>query len=353
MEKKYGDKLFLAFLICSLLLLIKLFWAYFSVIVLALLISSVFYPMYSRVKHLFRGREQAASFFMILLIFLILVIPVGWFVGTLSNEAFDLYNRTSDHVSLEQVKHILENNPVWAERFQKLGKITGLDITPDAIEQFVSTVGKKLGLFLYSQLSAVASNLFSLVVNFFLMIFAMYCFFRDGQRLKDYVFQLLPIPDEQIKKLADKFQEMGKAIIVGNSLSGIIQGIFGGLGFFLFGLGSPFLWGTVISFMAFLPIIGASAVFIPAAAIVMLQGKVGLGVAFLLYNLLYSSAVEYLIKPRMIGQGMKMSSILVFIGILGGLRLFGILGIIYGPLIITIFLTLAEIYRLEYKEKLA
>jgi predicted PurR-regulated permease PerM len=182
------------------------------------------------------------------------------------------------------------------------------------------------------------------------MMLTIFYLFRDGPRLKDYLVQLMPVPKEQLEKLVSKFQEMGKAIIVGNGMSGIIQGIFGGFGFFFFGLGSPFLWGTVIAFMAFLPIVGATAVFIPATIIIMFQGNTGLGLGYLIYNLCYSSTVEYLIKPKMIGKGMKMNSLLVFIGILGGLKLFGILGIIYGPLIMTVFLTLAEIYRLEYKE---
>jgi len=157
------------------------------------------------------------------------------------------------------------------------------------------------------------------------------------------------VPREQLEKIAYKFQEMAKAIIVGNGLSGIIQGIMGGLGFFIFGLGSPLLWGSVIAFMAFLPIIGASVVFVPATFILLVQGKINLAIGFFLYNLAYSSIMEYLIKPRIIGQEMKMNSILVFIGVLGRIKLFGIMGIIYGPLIITIFLTMAEIYRLEYK----
>ena len=102
--------------------------------------------------------------------------------------------------------------------------------------------------------------------------------------------------------------------------------------------------------MAFLPIVGATAVFVPATVIIMLSGNTGLALGYLIYNLSYSSIVEYLVKPKLIGKGMQMNSLLVFIGILGGLKLFGILGIIYGPLIMTIFLTLAEIYRLEYKK---
>jgi len=350
MEKQHGATLFLVFFICSLVLLLRLFWTYVSAIVLALLLASVFYPLYSWVKRVLRERDLLASLCMTLFILLILVIPVGWFIGTLSNEAFDFYQRSSNEVSLKHIQDIIENDPVWAERFEKLGKMTGLTITPETVEELASSIGKKIGLFLYSQIRSVASNLLSFLIHFFLMMMTIFYLFRDGLRLKDYLVQLMPVPKEQLEKVVSKFQEMGSAVIVGNGMSGIIQGIFGGFGFFFFGLGSPFLWGTVITFMAFLPIVGATAVFVPAAVFIMLTGNTGLGLGFLIYNLCYSSIVEYLVKPRLIGKGMQMNSLLVFIGILGGLKLFGILGIIYGPLIMTIFLTLAEIYRLEYKK---
>lgn len=349
--EKHDSKLFIVFLLCSLALLLKLLWTFVSAIVLALFITSVFYPIYFRIKTLFRGSEIPASLFMTFFILLVLVIPVWWFVGTLSNEAFQFYNNTRDAVSLSQIQKSLESDSGWAKQIRKLGEMTGLEVTPDTVEKLATFVGKKVGLFLYSQLSSMASNLLSFLLHFFLMMLTTYYLFRDGARLKEYIVQLVPVPKGQLEKLQNKFQEMGRAIIVGNGLSGIIQGVLGGLGFFIFGMNSPVLWGTVISFMAFLPILGASVVFVPAAVILMLQGKMGAGVAFLIYNLSYSSLVEYFVKPRLIGKGMQMNSLLVFIGIIGGITLFGILGIIYGPLIITVFLTLAEIYRLEYKEK--
>lgn len=349
--EKHGSKVFLIFLLCSLALLLKLLWTYISAIVLALLIASVFYPMYSRIKRLFRGGEILASLFMTFFILLALVIPLWWFVGTLSNEAFEFYTNTRDAVSLNQIQKSLESDSVWAQRIRKFGETIGVEVTPDTIQDLATSVGKRVGLFLYSQLSSLASNLLTFLLHFFLMMLTIYYLLRDGARLKDYIVQLLPVPKGQLEKLQNKFQEMGRAIIVGNGLSGIIQGILGGFGFFIFGMTSPLLWGTVISFMAFLPIVGASVVFIPAAVILMLQGKVGTGMAFLIYNISYSAVMEYLVKPRLIGRGMRMNSLLIFIGIIGGMTLFGILGLIYGPLIITIFLTLAEIYRLEYKEQ--
>ena len=353
MDKQHGAKVFLILLILSLILLLKLFWTYISAIVLALLIASVFYPVYFLLKRAFRNREPLTSLLLTVLILFILVVPVGWFVGTLSNEAFDLYKRTGNAVNLQHIEETLKNDPVWADRLRRLADFTGREITAADIEAFVSATGKRIGLFLYGQISSMATNVFSFLIHFFLMMLTIYYLFRDGPRLKDYMIQLLPVPREQLEKVADKFQEMGRAVFVGNGLSGIIQGLMGGFGFFLFGLNSPVLWGFVITFMAFLPIIGASVVFIPATAILLLQGEVGVAIGFLVYNLFYSSVVEYFVKPRLIGQGMKMNALLVFIGIIGGIKLFGILGIIYGPLIITIFLTLAEIYRLEYKEKAA
>ncbi|MEE9612989.1 MAG: AI-2E family transporter, partial [Desulfatiglandales bacterium] len=95
---------------------------------------------------------------------------------------------------------------------------------------------------------------------------------------------------------------------------------------------------------------GASVVFIPATITLYVQGEVGLAIGYLIYNACYSLIMEYVVKPRLIGKGMKMNPLLVFIGVLGGIKLFGVFGVIWGPLIMTIFLTLTEIYRLEYKE---
>jgi predicted PurR-regulated permease PerM len=351
MQKQLGSRFFIVFLLCSLALLLGLFWAYISAIVLALLIASVFYPIYSWVKQRLKNRETSASLFMTLFIFLVLIIPVSGFVTTLSNEAFEFYNTTRNTVSLQKIQEAMESDSIWIQRIKKIGNMVGIEFTPETLETLTASVGKKVGLFLYNQGRAMASNIFSLLVHFFLMMMTIYYLFRDGMRLKDYIGRLLPVPREQMEKVVDTFQEMGRAIIIGNGLSGAVQGVLGGFGFFFFGLTSPFLWGSVITFMAFLPVIGASVVFIPAAIILMLHGKVAMGIGFLIYNITYSSIIEYLIKPRVIGQGMQMNSLLVFIGIIGGIKLFGILGIIYGPLIITIFLTLAEIYRLEYKEQ--
>jgi len=351
MMNNASAKLFLIFLACSTLLLLRLFWSYFSAVFLGLLIASVFYPLYLLLLKALRNSETTAALIMTLFIFVILVLPVGWFGGTLSNEALEFYNKTRSAVSINQVQELMQSNTKWGIRFRRIARKFGLEPNRENIEKLSAAIGKKVGFFLYKQIRSAVSNLMSFLIHFFLMMLTIFYILRDGSRLKEYLVQLIPIPKNQLEKVAYKFTEMGKAIFIGNGLSGAIQGILGGLGFYFFGLPSPFLWGTVIAFMAFLPIIGASVVFIPATAILLIEGKIGTAVGFFIYNICYSAFIEYLAKPKLIGQGMKMNPFLVFIGIIGGMKLFGIMGIIYGPLIITIFLTLAEIYRLEYKTR--
>jgi len=319
-------------------------------IILALLITSVFYPLYSKLNRLLKRKNEISAIIMSIFIFLILVVPIAWFIKSLSEEAFDFYNKTTSAVSIRGIEERIKNNPRLMERLKAIERTTGIRIDFKVIQNIAKSIGKKVGLFLYKQISSGASNIINLLVHFFLMILIIYALLRDGDRVKEYIIQIAPLPKNQIERIEDKFHEMAKAIIVGNGISGIIQGIMGSIGFLIFGLGSPVLWGSIIAFMAFLPIVGASIIFVPATFILLIQGKIKTAIGFFLYNIAYSSITEYIVKPKIIGQGMRMNSVLVFIGVLGGIKLFGIMGIIYGPLIITIFLTMAEIYKEEYKK---
>ncbi len=351
MDRQTGPRLFLLLLLCSLSLLLLIFWTYLSAIVLGMLLASVSYPLYQFLKGILRNRHRLAAGLMTFFILFVLVIPVGWFVETLSRQAFDFYNRTRSAVSQMELQQFIESDNIWAARVRNTAKTLGFQINHEMLNQLATFLGKDVGLFVYKQLTSVASNVVGFLIHFFLMMATIYFLFRDGERLQGYILQLLPVPGPQVEKVAGKFHEMARAIIIGNGLSGIIQGIMGGFGFFLFDMPAPFLWGTVIAVMAFLPIIGASVVFIPASVILLIQGNTGIALGYLSYNVIYSSATEYFFKPRFIGKGMSMNPLLVFLGILGGMKLFGVIGIIYGPLIITVFLTLAEIYRLEYRPK--
>ena len=172
----------------------------------------------------------------------------------------------------------------------------------------------------------------------------------DSQRLASFIIELSPLPDDQDQKLIQKFKDMAGAILLGNGLGGIIQGTLGGAVFATFGFNSPFLWGVIMALLAFLPIVGIGVVFLPASIYLFLQGRIGAGIFFIVFYVLLSGGIEYFFKPKLVGTRVQMHTLLVFLSIVGGLKLFGILGIIYGPLVVTAFLTLAEIYQASYQQ---
>jgi predicted PurR-regulated permease PerM len=211
-------------------------------------------------------------------------------------------------------------------------------------------LGKTVGLFLYQQASSIASNILKFFVYFFFMLLIIYYLLIDGNRLIEFIMDLSPLPDEQDQKLIQKFKDMAGAVIIGNGFCGLIQGLMGGLVFLMFGIKSPFMWGVIMSLLAFLPIIGIGVVFIPTAAFLLLKGRIAAGIFFVVFYMFLSGGVEYLLKPKVVGKQVKMHTLLVFFSIMGGLKLFGILGIIYGPLVATAFLTLTDIYYSSYQE---
>jgi len=337
---------FLALFIVSCFLLGWLLWPFVSVIVLAIVITGVFTPVY-RMLHR-KMNATLSSLITCVIIFFVLFIPVSAFVGILANEAYDLYLTARDAVLNNPIKELLENSKI-VDKLNGILTNFGVKITGDELNRGVAELGRTVGLFLYQQARSMTANIVNFVVDFFFMLLIVFYLLIDSQRLVSFVVGLSPLPDDQDEKLIQKFKDMGSAILLGNGLGGLIQGILGGIVFAFFGFRSPFLWGVIMALLAFLPIVGVGAVFLPAALYLILQGRLAAGLFFIVFYVVLSGGIEYLFKPKLVGKRVQMHTLLVFLSIIGGLKLFGILGIIYGPLVVTAFLTLTDIYESSYR----
>ena len=323
-----------------------LLWPFFSVIVLAIVITGVFNPVY-RVLHR-KLSATLSSLITCIIIFFVLFVPVSAFVGILANEAYDLYLTARDAVVNNPIQELLENSKI-VEKINNILINFGIKITGDELNRGVSELGRTVGLFLYQQARSMTANIVNFVVNFFFMLLIVFYLLIDSQRLVSFIVGLSPLPDDQDEKLIQKFKDMAGAVLIGNGLGGLIQGTLGGIVFAFFGFRSPFLWGVIMALLAFLPIVGVGAVFLPAALYLILQGRLAAGIFFIVFYVVLSGGIEYLFKPKLVGKRVQMHTLLVFLSIIGGLKLFGILGIIYGPLVVTAFLTLTDIYESSYQ----
>ena len=337
---------FLALFLVSCFLLGWLLWPFISVIILAAVITGLFNPVYRYLNR--RLSSVFSSLLTCLLIFLVLFIPVSVFIGILANEAYDMYLTAREAVLSKPFKELFANSRI-VEKINPLLSNFGLTITGDEINKAIAELGRVVGLFLYEQARSITTNVLNFVVNFFFMILIIFYLLIDSQRLASFIIELSPLPDDQDQKLIQKFKDMAGAILLGNGLGGIIQGTLGGAVFATFGFNSPFLWGVIMALMAFLPIVGIGIVFIPASIYLLLYGRFAAGIFFIVFYVLLSGGIEYFFKPKLVGKRVQMHTLLVFLSIIGGLKLFGILGIIYGPLVVTAFLTLSDIYESSYR----
>ncbi len=291
--------------------------------------------------------QSVASILTCLLIILIVFIPLFFFVGALSSEALGLYHWGRSTQIGTKIQLFMQDSPLILQMQNYLDGF-GFSFEPSQITAMFSYLAKNAGLFVYNQASSWAANVLQFVFLFFMMILTIFFLLIDQDRLVKFVIALSPMPDDEDRLLLEKFEEIANAILKGNGICGLIQGILGGAIFAILGLSSPILWGGIMAILAFLPIFGIGLVMIPASLVLILNDRVGSGVFLFIFYLTLSFSIEYLVKPKMVGDEVQMHTLLVFLSIIGGLSVYGVLGIIYGPLIVTAFLTLTEIYLAKY-----
>jgi predicted PurR-regulated permease PerM len=340
-----GIKYFLLVFLISIFFFGRILWPFWSILILSFLLTNLFRPIYIFLSR--KMPESVSSVLTCLLIIAIVFIPLVYFILALTDEALTLYNWGRDSRVALRLQQFIQESPLILQAQEQLKEV-GFEFNPSQISDSFSYLAKEGGLLLYSQASAWAANILQFLFLFFFMILIIFFLLIDQPKLINYMIKISPLPEDENHILIEKFQEIANAILKGNGICGLIQGILGGAVFSILALNSPLLWGAIMAILAFLPIFGVGLVMIPTSLILLLSDRTGAGIFLFIFYIILSFSMEYLVKPKMVGTQVKMHTLLVFLSIIGGLSVYGVLGIIYGPLIITAFLTLSDIYLKRY-----
>jgi predicted PurR-regulated permease PerM len=204
---------------------------------------------------------------------------------------------------------------------------------------------KSIGKGVAGNLSAGIGNVAVMIIDFILMLFALFFLLKDGpgflSRIRDY----LPFSEEDKNRLIAKVKDMIISTVYGGIVIAILQGILGGVAFYFLGIKSPVLWGSAMMIMSFLPLIGTFSIWGPASGYLFIQGDYIKGIILLLYGFLVISMVDNVLRPIIISGRTKMPTLAVFFSVLGGIRLFGLIGFIMGPLVLALFISVFEMFR--------
>jgi predicted PurR-regulated permease PerM len=317
-------------------------------VMLAAVFAGIFYPLYQRLLKVFRGKKGLSSFVCCVILLLVLLIPTYFVANLVAKEAIDFYHSAEqiirdiiaqgDKDLLGRIKHA-----PWVERMQ-LDKIDWQSKLTD-LAQTATTI-------LAAVINKASAGTFDLVTNLFLTLFAMYYFFADGERFLRRLKYLSPLAEHYENELISRFVAVSKATIKGTLLIGLLKGALGALTFWLFGIGSPILWGVVMVIMSFIPILGAPSVMVPAALVLIITGQVWQGIALALIAVLIIGNIDNVLGPKLVARDAGMHDLLIFFSTLGGISVFGMMGFIIGPIIAALFLTILDVYSIEFRSQL-
>ncbi len=341
---------FVIFLLLSLGLVVHLLFGFITPVLMAIVIVSIFSPIHTRLIRFCKGREYLAASICTSLVFLCVMVPISLFIFALLQQALAIYQATqklTDAGGIALWLASLKDHLLWWQNY--LGSF-GISISPERILNFATNFLKAIGQRFYDSIGFIATNLLALSFNFFLTVALVFVFFVSGRNAKQYLMDLIPIPLDEKERLAKRFHELSSAVFLGNGFISLIEGIIGGLSFYVFNVPGALLWGVAVGLSAFLPLVGGSVVIIPAAIYLFLVEDTWKAVVFLSLNLGQLVFLETLVKPRLIGTKSQMHSVLVFLSVLAGVQIYGVFGLFYGPLLVTMFLSLVEIYKEHYRE---
>jgi predicted PurR-regulated permease PerM len=325
------------------------FWvlgSYLMPIFWATIIAIVFYPLYLRISKALSGRPSLSSMLAILAVVLTVLLPLLLLGGMIVKESVSLYQS----FTLESGKIEGLNMLDRAEKF--VAYLEPYGISQQAATERLRGWATDLSQVVASSLLTFGQVSFSLLINTAIMLYLLFFFFRDGEKLQQTLIYYLPLGDTSEKRLFKRFSETARAVLKGTLAIALLQGLLGAITFWIVGLSNPVLWGVAMAAGALIPAVGPALVWVPASIILLATGSIWQGVTIILSGVLVIGLVDNLLRPVLVGRGAKMPDSITLLATIGGLATFGVSGLVAGPIIAAFFLSLWTMFGERYQKEL-
>jgi predicted PurR-regulated permease PerM len=312
----------------------------------AVVLATLFAPLQRRYVAVLGGRRSLAALLTILTIVVLVVMPLVLIGLAMAREAIALHEQIqSGAIDIQAPLRVLEGVAPVVTRYMDR---VGLDV--DRLVQQLSTGAVQVSQFLASKTLEIGQNVLWVSTLFFVMLYLLYFFLRDGDRLVEAAIRALPLGDRRERRLLAKFAEVSRATIKGTLIVGVVQGALGGLLFWVLGIPAPVFWGAIMTVLAVLPVVGTALVWAPAAIILLARGEIVKGVVLLAAGILVIGLVDNVLRPVLVGRDTQIPDYLVLLATLGGLGMFGMSGFVIGPVIAAFFLVVWDMFAQEHAE---
>jgi len=326
------------------------FRPFLTEIFVAAILASVFYTPYVRFAAFLKGRNNLAAALMCLLLLVIIILPAGKLLAYAGTKSVDAYNSSVEFFNTHDAKDVFQ-----AEFFNRGAlrylNLSRYDLGNETLQNTLLEVLRQSSNWLLDGAAIALKGTTEFVVSLILIIIALFFFFVDGKQMLARLMYLSPLPNDYDQKIFQKFRAVSYTTFVSTFVAAIAQGVIGAAGFAIVGF-PAFLAGVVVALLSLLPYIGAALFYVPIGIYYLLIGDIWQGVFILVWGTMIISTVDNVIRTYMVKGKAEINPIFVLFAILGGIVLFGFWGVILGPLIVALAVTVFHIYELEFCDAL-
>lgn len=337
MEKTSIERKFLVALLAIVVVItLLILYPFLAVFIVSGAIAVMLDPIYKWInKHITRGKKALSSLITITLFLIVLCIPIFLLGSVIFNQTQDAYYSFIVNGDTNSFLDKIDNS---------VNRILPEGFSFDSREKIVG---------LFSLIAGNLSQIFTSTVNTFLMamlgIFSIFYLLKDGRKWKDELAKMSPLSERHVSIIISDLKSAVNRIFKGTFLIAIIQAALAWFGLYIFGVPNPALWGVLAGICSFLPTVGTSIVMIPAAIFLLLSGNLWQGLALFGWYVIIVSTIDNILSPYLISKKSEIPPLFILFAIIGGVSLMGAMGIIIGPLVLSLLYTLVDIYREEIK----
>lgn len=313
---------------------------FFEALLLAAVFSGIVYPLFLWMQKKLRHRDTLASLLTIAVVLFAVVVPLVALLGLIAEQAVNVAEEVTPWIEKQLNEPVKEKNdwPGWIPFADKLEPYR------ETISAKVAEFAGTAGAYLAGSLAKLSQGTFSFFFQLFIMLYAMFFFLIDGPALIHKIMSYAPLSQSDKDKMLAVGLSVSRATVKGTLIIGIIQGILGGLGLAVAGIEAAVFWGALMAVLSVLPGIGATLVWGPAVIYLLMSGQTLAGLGLLAWSAGVVSTIDNVLRPILVGRDTEMPDLLILLSTLGGLTLFGASGLVLGPILAALFLTVLAIY---------
>ncbi|WP_347275552.1 AI-2E family transporter [Candidatus Kuenenia sp.] len=341
---KFISYFFIALLVFVVSMVIYIFSPFFKAIFWSAILAFTFYPVYAQLNRLLKN-ETVSSLLMTVLIFLLVIPPVIYLIVNLSAQAIDLYPLAADYVREGRLEALIDHVRSFHVVQNIEDRLVQWEPLKQNLNEWMLSSARAVGNYTAAQAGTITKNVFFVILNILMMFFLVFVFLKDGNAIYSFIYEIVPLEEKHKYLVFQRISETFSAVIRGQLLTSLAQATVAGIIYWAIGLPLSLFFAMLTFITSMIPMVGTTAVWLPLVIYLAVTHQYMRAGLLAVLGFFVIGLIDNFIKPALIGKKTHLPYFLLFFGILGGIKFFGLMGIFLAPVLLSLFFALIAIYR--------